>query len=217
MILSARHLHKTFDAPAPVSLLTDVSIDIAPGEAVAITGRSGEGKTTLLHILGALEPFDRGELLFQGRPLHRHNGAEWRNQHVGFIFQAFNLLEDWTALENVLMPAQIGRRSPSHAHGLNLLAQVGLSHRAHYPAKLLSGGERQRVALARALCNDPALLLADEPSGNLDQTNGNEVRELLFNLVRSKGKTLILVTHDKEFASRCDRQFVLSQGLLRIE
>jgi len=214
MIIKAKNLIKSFHSPQQVSILTGVSIEIAQGESIAITGRSGEGKTTLLHILGTLEPFDSGELTIAGIPQNKGNASELRNKHMGFVFQAFNLLEDFTALENVLMPARIARNSIDLKKGLELLALVGLEHRAHFPAKLLSGGERQRVAIARALCNNPDIIFADEPSGNLDKASADAIADLLFNLVKTHNKTLILVTHDLTLASRCDRNFSLCQGQL---
>lgn len=214
MIIEAKNLKKSFFAPQELPILSDVSLSIKQGESVAITGRSGEGKTTLLHILGTLEPFDSGELLIAGIPHHRANMAELKNKHMGFIFQAFNLLEDFSALENVLMPARIARQSIDKKRGLDLLAQVGLEHRAHFPAKLLSGGERQRVAIARALCNNPDILFADEPSGNLDKLSADLIADLLFNLVKTQNKTLILVTHDLLLADRCDRTLKLCEGKL---
>lgn len=212
MILQAKNLRKTFLTPEPVEILKGVSLELDRNESLAITGRSGEGKTTLLHILGTLEPFDSGELFIAGQPIS--NPAQLRNQQIGFIFQAFNLLEDFTALENVLMPARIARQNPSASYGLELLRKVSLEHRAHFPAKLLSGGERQRVAIARALCNNPSILFADEPSGNLDQANADAIGHLLFDLVRTEGTALVLVTHDPALASRCTRQYTLASGRL---
>lgn len=211
MILQARDISKTFLTPQRLQILTNVSLEIKQGQSVAICGRSGEGKTTLLHILGTLEPFDSGELIIANTSL---NPTQLRNKEIGFIFQAFNLLEDFTALENVLMPARIGRQKIDSKKGLELLHLVGLEDRAHFPAKLLSGGERQRVAIARSLCNDPAMIFADEPSGNLDKANADLVSDLLFHLVKSKNKTLVLVTHDETLANRCDRRFTLCQGVL---
>src|SRR5277367_2267218 len=144
IILSASKLKKTFKTPESVEILSDISLDIHAGESIAITGRSGEGKTTLLHILGTLEPFDEGELFIKGHKVTRANASELRNKHIGFVFQSFNLLEDFSALENVLMPARIGRFPVSKERGIELLQSVGLRDRAHFPAKLLSGGERQR-------------------------------------------------------------------------
>jgi lipoprotein-releasing system ATP-binding protein len=212
MILSAVNLKKTFKSPKPVEILSGISLDIYQGESIAITGRSGEGKTTLLHILGTLEPFDSGKLIIANQ--ESPPGPAFRNRRIGFIFQAFNLLDDFTALENVLMPARIARHSFDRKKGLELLSLVDMQERADFPAKLLSGGERQRVAIARALCNDPDLLFADEPSGNLDQSSADAVSSLLFELVRSRKKTLILVTHDMDLALRCDRKLSLSRGKL---
>ncbi len=214
MIIKAKNLKKSFCNPQKVSILSDVSLDIAQGESIAITGRSGEGKTTLLHILGTLEPFESGQIEIAGVPHNQTNAATLRNKHMGFIFQAFNLLEDFTALENVLMPARIARQAIDKKRGLELLAQVGLEHRANFPAKLLSGGERQRVAIARALCNNPDIIFADEPSGNLDKASADLIADLLFTLVKSQNKTLILVTHDQALADRCTRHFTLQQGTL---
>jgi len=210
MILHATNIKKTFLHPKKSVLLNDVSLSVAAGESVAITGRSGEGKTTLLHILGGLEPFDEGQILVHGKPLH----PEMRGTKFGFVFQAFHLLEDLSALDNVLLPAKIARRPVSKEHGLKLLEKVGLSERANFPVKLLSGGERQRVALARALCNNPDILFADEPSGNLDPENAMSVNNLLFDLVASEKKALILVTHDTTLAARCHRTLMLSNGKL---
>jgi predicted ABC-type transport system involved in lysophospholipase L1 biosynthesis ATPase subunit len=139
-----------------------------------------------------------------------------RNAHFGFIFQSYNLLEDLTALENVLLPARIGGRRVDARFGVELLARVGLDQRAHFPARALSGGERQRVAIARALCNAPSLIFADEPTGNLDRENSGLVSDLLFSLVREAGASLLLVTHDLELASRCDRQWRLEAGAIGI-
>lgn len=208
MILVAKNLVKSFKHPEQVQILDGVSLEIATGESVAITGRSGEGKTTLLHILGTLEPFDAGELQIDGKKAT----TNLRNRHLGFVFQAFNLLEDFTALDNVLMPARIAKEPALRKRGMELLGLVGMEHRAGFAAKMLSGGERQRVAIARALCNNPDIIFADEPSGNLDRANADAVSNLLFDLVQSQGKTLILVTHDECLAKRCDRRFILSQG-----
>jgi lipoprotein-releasing system ATP-binding protein len=207
MILKARNIVKSYPK---LQVLSNISLDVGIGESVAICGRSGEGKTTLLHILGTLEEPDSGEIEIAGRQLTRSNAPLIRNQQIGFIFQAYNLLEDFTTLENVLMPARIARRPATRQKGLELLSLVGLTDRADFPAKLLSGGERQRVAIARALCNDPALILADEPSGNLDRANAKKIGELLLSL----NKALILVTHDPDLAALCNRRYLLKDGQL---
>lgn len=208
MILKARNLTKSFPK---VQVLSNISLTVATGESIAICGRSGEGKTTLLHILGTLEQPDSGEIEIGGQRLTRSNASFIRNQQIGFIFQSYNLLEDFTTLENVLMPARIARKPASRQKGLDLLALVGLEERADFPAKLLSGGERQRAAIARALCNDPNLILADEPTGNLDRANAKRVGEILLSL----NKSLIVVTHDLELAAICNRQLQLTDGTLR--
>lgn len=221
MILQAKNLRKSYPAlpwkngrndvlEQEVQVLASVSLSIAKGESIAICGRSGEGKTTLLHILGTLEQPDSGELEIAGQKLTRFNAAHLRNQQIGFVFQSYNLLEDFTTLENVLMPARIARKPAERKKGLELLQLVGLQERADFPAKLLSGGERQRAAIARALCNDPHLILADEPTGNLDRTNSKRIGEILLSLK----KTLILVTHDPELAALCHKQYVLQEGKL---
>ncbi|OGN65486.1 MAG: ABC transporter ATP-binding protein [Chlamydiae bacterium RIFCSPHIGHO2_12_FULL_49_9] len=212
MILSAKNLFKSFKEPQRVEVLHDVSLSASQGESIAICGRSGEGKTTLLHILGTLEEPDSGTIEIKGKAFSSSNGAGLRNEHIGFIFQSFNLLDDFTALENVLMPARIGRLSATREKGLALLKKVGLEERADFPAKLLSGGEKQRVAIARALCNDPDLLLADEPTGNLDRASRELIAKILFDLVKIEKKTLILATHDMELAKLCTRKYSLSSG-----
>jgi lipoprotein-releasing system ATP-binding protein len=207
MILKAQNLKKRYGNR---EILSDISLHLHSGESIAITGRSGEGKTTLLHILGTLEEPDEGEIAIGNQKLTRSNASKIRNQEIGFIFQSYNLLEDFSVLENVLMPARIARQSISKEKGIDLLRLVGLEEKAPLSAKFLSGGERQRVAIARALCNDPNLIFADEPTGNLDRANGKRIGELLISLK----KGLILVTHDPELAALCDRQYVLKNGLL---
>jgi lipoprotein-releasing system ATP-binding protein len=171
IILKARNIRKTYYNPSTVNVLSGIDLDVCAGEAVAIKGRSGEGKTTLLHVLGTLEKPCSGVLEINGQTLSTFNKSRIRNQNMAFIFQSFHLLEDYTALENVLIPARIARKNTSagsepYRRGLHLLESVGLADRAHFHTKLLSGGEKQRVAIARALCNDPDLIFADEPSGN---------------------------------------------------
>lgn len=210
MILQAHNLKKTYHSPSPVSVLRDVSLEVAACETVAIQGRSGEGKSTLLHILGTLEEPDSGALLLNNEPVTRLNAPLLRNQAIGFIFQNYNLLDDLSALENVLLPLRIARKPVDEIWGIDLLDRVGLAHRALFPAKILSGGERQRVAIARALCNQPSLILADEPTGNLDRTHAQEIVQLLLSL----NTALLLVTHDAELASLCARRHLLQNGML---
>ncbi|HAB98567.1 MAG TPA: ABC transporter ATP-binding protein [Parachlamydiales bacterium] len=214
MILSAKNLSKTFTSPQPLTVFSDVSLEANLGDTIAICGRSGEGKTTLLHILGTLEPPDRGQLLIAGELATPRKSAELRRRHIGFVFQSYNLLEDFTALDNVLMPSRIARSPLSPQKGLQLLEEVGLAERASFPVKLLSGGERQRVAIARALCNNPSILLADEPTGNLDRAHAKQIGDILLSCAQSHNKTLILVTHDQELANLCSKRYILQNGKL---
>ncbi len=214
MILEAREIWKTFQTPERVDILKGVSLSVDRGESIAICGRSGEGKSTLLHILGTLEKADRGDISICGKEWSPRSAHEIRNRHIGFVFQSYNLLDDFTVLENILMPARIGRRPADPAQGLLWLKRLDLLERAHFPAKLLSGGEKQRVAIIRALVNSPDLILADEPSGNLDRTHAEEVGHLLLSLVREEKKSLILVTHDPALARLCDKIYTLSEGHL---
>lgn len=207
MILRARALRKSY---AKMPVLSGIDLSLHAGQSIAICGRSGEGKTTLLHILGTLEEPDTGSIEIHGETLTRSNAAQIRNQYIGFIFQSYNLLEDFSTLENVLMPARIARRTPNRSHGLELLKLVGLEHKADTSVKFLSGGERQRVAIARALCNDPDIILADEPTGNLDRANAENIGKILISL----NKTLIVVTHDTSLAALCQKQYTLKDGAL---
>jgi len=218
-ILEAKHIKKSFYDPKRMEVLSDISLTLSAGESIAICGRSGEGKTTLLHILGTLEAPDFGTLAIGNHPVNFRNAHRIRQQCIGFIFQSFNLLEDFSVLDNVLMPARLARQptdknSPAHQNAIANLLEVDLADRAHTLAKFLSGGERQRVAIARALCNDPFLILADEPSGNLDHANAGRIGQLLMHCVKAKNKSLILVTHDHNLASLCDRQYLLKDGVL---
>ncbi len=214
MILSAKHLSKTFASPQPLTVFSNVSLDANLGDTIAICGRSGEGKTTLLHILGTLELPNSGELFIANELATPQTSAELRRRHIGFVFQSYNLLEDFTALDNVLMPAKIARLPLNPQKGLQLLDEVGLADRASFPVKLLSGGERQRVAIARALCNNPSLLLADEPTGNLDRAHAKQIGDILLSCARNHNKTLVLVTHDEELSSLCSKRYLLQNGEL---
>jgi lipoprotein-releasing system ATP-binding protein len=218
-VLVANNISKVFKTPTLVDVLKNISLEVNAGETVAITGKSGEGKTTLLHILGTLEPPTAGALEICGIAATASNWNFLRNQKIGFIFQAYNLLEDYTVLENILMPAKIAGKeirpgSPSHQRALELLAEVGLAHRAEFPAKLLSGGEKQRAAIARAFLNDPDLILADEPSGNLDHAHSTIIYNLLLGAAQKRGKALIVVTHDRELAALCQKTYSLMDGAL---
>jgi len=219
MILRAKKLCKRFLTPTPVDVLRGINLDIAPGESVAIVGKSGEGKSTLLHILGTLEKPTSGSLEICGQEVSSAPLPLLRNRYIGFIFQHYHLLEEETVLDNILMPAKIarlptGQGTPAYKRALALLEKVGLKKRASFAAKLLSGGEKQRAAIARALINDPDLILADEPTGNLDHAHSQEIHTLLLSLIKEGNKSLIVVTHDVEFASLCTRKLLLKDGSL---
>jgi len=198
----------------------EVSFSVPRGATAVILGESGSGKTTLLNLIGALDSCTAGRILFNGfdtTEQREENLIEFRSKQLGFIFQFHYLLKDLTALENVLIPALIARapRAQASRRAQDLLAQVGLTARmSHYPVQL-SGGERQRVAVARALMNDPQLILADEPTGNLDERNSQAIQQLLFELVRSHGKSMILVTHAADFSQLGDEHFLLEHRRLR--
>lgn len=218
-ILKAKNIHKSFFKPARIPILKGIELSVNQGDSLAIMGRSGQGKSTLLHILGTLENPCQGEIEIAGQKVSYFNKSKIRNRHISFIFQSFHLLEDYTAIENVLMPARIARQrtaknSKSYRHGMELLELVGLADRANFHTKLLSGGEKQRVAIARALCNDPDIIFADEPSGNLDKQTSAAIHELLIGYTQKFKKTLIVVTHDNELANLCGRTLYLSNGQL---
>jgi lipoprotein-releasing system ATP-binding protein len=218
-ILKASQITKQFFSPSAIEVLKGIDLEIKRGESIAIAGKSGEGKSTLLHILGTLEKSSSGTLEICGYRTTDASLSELRNKHIGFIFQTYNLLDDYTVLDNILMPAKIARHpthkgSFAHQRALDLLEIVGLKERACFLAKLLSGGEKQRAAIARALCNDPDLILADEPSGNLDHAHSQEVHSLLISLAKDFNKSLIVVTHDRDFSSLCDQTLLLKDGNL---
>jgi putative ABC transport system ATP-binding protein len=203
-----------------ITALEDVSFDLSQGELAVFVGPSGSGKTTLLNLIAALDRPDRGKIIvgeLEITSLSRAATARYRNERVGFIFQSYNLLPQLTALENVILPMLPKRRLDRH-RAAELLDAVGLSNRStHRPAEL-SGGEQQRVAIARALANDPAIILADEPTGNLDDDNARKIAELLSRTCRERGKTLILVTHDRQMIRPVDRVFEMRDGsLFKIE
>jgi putative ABC transport system ATP-binding protein len=202
---------------ARVHILRDIGLYIGRGEAVALLGPSGSGKSTLLMVMTGLERPDSGSVLVAGqdlRTLDEDGLARFRGTHVGIVFQAFHLIPTMTALENVAVPLELAGQRDALAHAQRELAAVSLVERLHhYPAEL-SGGEQQRVALARALAPNPDILVADEPTGNLDEVTGREIIELLFRGHRERGTTLILVTHDTELAARCDRVLHMHSGQL---
>ena len=200
-----------------LEVLKGVSLEVARGEVVSIAGASGAGKTTLLQILGTLSRPDSGRLLIDGtEPFALGDKAlsQFRNERIGFVFQFHHLLPEFTALENVMIPALIGRRDKRAAarRAAELLETMGLAERLEHKPAALSGGEQQRVAIARALMNDPAVLLADEPSGNLDSRNREEIHRLFFDLRDRTGQTVVIVTHDEGLAATADRRVVMSDG-----
>jgi predicted ABC-type transport system involved in lysophospholipase L1 biosynthesis ATPase subunit len=216
--LVARDLFQSFRMGArQIEVLRGISMEIAHNEAVFLSGASGAGKTTLLYTLGGLERPESGTVEFEGRRLYSGSSAmqaRLRNEKMGFVFQGYFLLPELTALENVLLPAMIARRA-TRSDAEESLAAVGLGDRMqHLPAEL-SGGEQQRVAIARALTNNPDIIFADEPTGNLDSKTGDAIIDLLLNLARERNKTLLVVTHDARLAARGDRQLHIADGVLR--
>ena len=219
-ILEAVGIQRQFaTADGLLQVLKGVDLTISRGEMVAITGVSGVGKSTLLHILGGLDRPTEGQVSLDGvlfSRLTEEERAKTRNQKVGFVFQFHYLLEDFTAMENVMIPMLLAGRKRAEAvkHGELLLEEVGLSSRKNHRPDQLSGGEQQRVAVARALANDPGIVLADEPSGNLDSATGRMLHDLLFRLNSQKSTTFLIATHNQELAERCNRQLHMADGRL---
>ena len=220
-LLEIRDLHKAYrKGEAVIHVLAGANFVIPRGEMVSVVGASGAGKSTLLHLIGTLDLPDRGEITYRGRPLAGLPGAEladFRNKELGFVFQFHHLLPEFTALENVMMPALIRRlpRADAEKKARAALDDVGLSHRVTHKPGELSGGEQQRVALARALVLEPPLLLADEVTGNLDERTGEEIHELLFDINRRRGVTLMVVTHNRSLADRMPRRLLLEDGIVK--
>jgi predicted ABC-type transport system involved in lysophospholipase L1 biosynthesis ATPase subunit len=216
-ILSARDLRRSFQlGKRRIEVLRGIDLDIERGEAVFLVGASGAGKTTLLYTLAGLERPESGIVTFEGRQLYQGGegaDARYRNEKIGFVFQGYFLLPELTALENVILPTMIGRPVPDEK-GVAALEKVGLGERLHHLPAELSGGEQQRVAIARALINDPAVLFADEPTGNLDSKTGDGVMDALLAAVRESARTLVVVTHDPALARRGDRRIEIRDGLL---
>jgi lipoprotein-releasing system ATP-binding protein len=220
LAVRALHVSKSFiSGESELQVLDGVNFTLTRGESAIIIGKSGSGKSTFLHLLGALDRVDSGQISVADHDLVRMSEKQlnrFRRDHVGFIFQSHYLLDDFTALENIYMPALMSGKERKDALGFakDLLEQIGLTDRAdHYPKKL-SGGERQRIAVARALINDPQIVLADEPTGNLDEFNSKMIEELLFSLVETYHKSLILVTHDTSLLARGDHRYRLFLGKL---
>jgi len=217
-------IHKSFDT---LEVLKGVSLEVQSGEFVAIVGKSGAGKTTLLQIIGTLDKPDSGQVIIDGKDvfsLSDRDMAEWRNRHIGFIFQMHQLLPEFTALENVMMPALIGLSEQKHPQftrteirqrAITLLEKLGLQDRLEHKPNQLSGGERQRVAAARAMMMKPSVILADEPSGSLDEQNKQDLHKLLKQLQQEYHQTIIVVTHDRELAEQCDRIIEIKDGIIQ--
>lgn len=219
MVIEASGIHKSFGS---LEVLKGVDLQIEKGEVVSIMGASGAGKTTLLQILGTLSTPDSGSLVIDGTTVFGGAGelkgdalAEFRGKRIGFVFQAHHLLPEFTALENVMIPALIAGRkqSEARAEAERLLGEVGLSERLGHKPSEMSGGEQQRVAIARALVGSPAVLYADEPTGNLDSVTKQEIHSLFFDLRARLGQTIVIVTHDPELAALCDRTLVMKDGI----
>ena len=216
-MLTAKGIYKSY---GDLSILKGVDLSVQQGEIVAIVGASGAGKSTLLQILGTLDRPDRGEIYLHDQAVHRMSTSElniFRNQEIGFVFQFHHLLPEFTALENVCMPAFIAGKSKSEteARAISLLKRLNLEDRLDHPPAALSGGEQQRVAIARALINDPAIVLADEPSGNLDSANAQSLHELFFSLREEFNQTFIIVTHKEQLAAMADRKLLMKDGMIQ--
>jgi lipoprotein-releasing system ATP-binding protein len=218
-VLRAEKITKEFYHPEKVAVLKEISFEIKPNESLAIIGPSGSGKSTLLQILATLETPTSGALYFYEKEITPNMIPEIRNKKFGFVFQSSNLLEEYTLLENILLKAKIARRptfkgTKAYEEALSFIEQVGLSHRLKFPVKYLSGGEKQRAAIARALMNDPDLILADEPTGNLDKHSKEQIETILLNSCQKFNKSLIVVTHDIDFSKLADTKLQLENGLL---
>jgi ABC-type lipoprotein export system ATPase subunit len=225
-ILKAEGIYKSYRMGATdVEVLKGVDLDVKKGEYVAIVGASGSGKSTLLHILGALDRPDKGVVAFNGRDLSRYGSGElnrFRNKMVGFVFQFYHLLDELNVLENVYLPTMVLRgvfgwiscRRKAEKRAVELLEQLGLGERARHKPYQLSGGERQRVAIGRALMNEPSILLADEPTGNLDSATGNGILKV-FEELNQAGQTIVMVSHDERVAQRAGRIVTLTDGKIR--
>ncbi len=221
-VLRCENLHKTFKSesgPDDLHILRGVDLSVQQAEIVSIIGSSGSGKSTLLHILGGLDRPTDGDVFWDETSIYSHKPdklADLRNRNVGFVFQFHHLLPEFTAAENVMMPALIRNENKKTAEerAAGLLGRFGLSDRLQHRPSQLSGGEQQRVSMARALMNNPSMILADEPTGNLDEKNTETILELLFELRDTENVSLILITHEKEIAQRCDTLYSLHQGVL---
>jgi lipoprotein-releasing system ATP-binding protein len=215
-IIEVKNIFKSY---GQLPVLRGVNMSVNKGEVIAIVGASGAGKSTLMHIIGTLDQADKGEVLIDDKDISGLKGkalSDFRNKHIGFVFQFHQLLPEFTALENVLMPAWIANEDESTAkpRAQALLDRMGLTSRAHHKPSELSGGEQQRVAIARALINNPAIILADEPSGNLDSENAKQLHQLFFELRKEMNQTFVIVTHNNELADMADRKLTIKDGII---
>ena len=215
-MLEVINIHKKF---SELDVLKGVDLKVDKNEIVSIVGASGAGKTTLLQIIGTLEKSDSGSIFFEGKDIGQMNQNElsiFRNQNIGFVFQFHNLLPEFTALENVCIPGFIAKRKKKNVEekAMDLLVKLGLESRLHHKPNELSGGEQQRVSVARSLINDPLLILADEPSGNLDSKNAESLHEIFFELRNQYHQTFIIVTHNQKLADLADRKLTMSDGII---
>lgn len=217
-IISVRAVKKTVSTnETDLTIISDANFDVQAGQSVAIVGTSGAGKSTLMTLISGLALPSEGEISLLGQPLNsldEDQRAKLRSQHIGFVFQSFLLIPTLTALENVTLPALLRGEKEDNNRAIELLTQVGLEKRIHHRPSQLSGGEQQRVAIARAFMLNPKILFADEPTGNLDSATAEKIVELLFALNKTHGTTLLLVTHDRSLAERCQRRFRMESGVL---
>lgn len=216
-MLQATQIEKSY---GNLSVLKGIDLEINQGEIVAIIGASGAGKSTLLHILGTLDGPDKGKVFIHGKDVFRQSGkslAAFRNKSIGFVFQFHNLLPEFSALENVMIPGLIGRGEEKkiRERAKELLTMLGLGERLDHKPSELSGGEQQRTAIARAMINAPSIILADEPSGNLDSKNAEDLHRLFFQLRKDTGQTFIIVTHNEQLSEMSDRRIELKDGLIK--
>lgn len=222
IILNCSDIKKNFKSEAgegELRILRGVNLEVKQSEIAAIVGSSGSGKSTLLHILGGLDKPTSGDVFWHGESIYKHKPdrlAELRNENVGFVFQFHHLLPEFTAIENVMMPALIKnvRFSEAEKRAQELLERFGMADRLHHRPSQLSGGEQQRVSMARALTNNPSIILADEPTGNLDEKNTGTILNLLFQLRETENVAIVLITHETEIASKCDTLYILQNGVL---
>ncbi|HUH73556.1 MAG TPA: ABC transporter ATP-binding protein [Chitinophagales bacterium] len=213
-MISCKNINKKY---GQVQVLKDVSLDLPTAKVICITGPSGAGKSTLLHILGTLDKADSGQVLYNGQDITHFKDkelAKFRNQNIGFVFQFHHLLPEFTAFENICIPGYLGNRPVEEVQerALYLLEILGMSHRSHHRPSELSGGEQQRVSVARALINSPKIVLADEPSGNLDTTRANELHQIFFDLKTTLNQTFVIVTHNEYLAAQADVVFKMQDG-----